>query len=105
MLYEIKNVRQIPGEDTRRWYVDENTDLIVWYGPKEDVITGFQLCFDKKSVQRCLTWQRNSNSGKSLLSADARYSRRRVIRLFDSISEELPEELSTLVRLVLTGDL
>jgi len=105
MLTEIKNVRQIPGEDTRRWYVDENTDLIVWYAPSGEGISGFQLCYDKKSVQRCLTWQKNSSAGRSLLSADGRYSRRRVLRLFDTISEELPEEISTLVRLVLTGDL
>jgi len=105
MLVEIKKVRQIPGEDIRKWYVDENTDLIVWFGSSGNSITGFQLCYDKKSVQRCLTWQRNSSAGSSLLSADGRYSKRRVIRLFDSISEELPEEISTLVRLVLTGNL
>ncbi len=105
MLVEIKNVRQIPGEDIRRWFVDENTDLIVWYDPAAEIISGFQLCYDKKSVQRCLTWQKSSSAGTSLLSADGRYSRNRVIRLFDTISEELPEEISALVRGILTGDL
>ena len=105
MLAEIKNVRQIPGEDTRRWFVDENTDLIVWFSPPDGkTISGFQLCYDKKSVQRCLTWQKDSSAGTSLLSADGRYSKRRALRLFDSISEELPEEISTLVRLVLAGN-
>lgn len=104
MLVEIENVRQVPGEEIRRWFVDENTDLIVWYDSSGEQVTGFQLCYDKKSVQRCLTWQRNSSAGTSLLSADGRYSRKRVIRLFDSISGELPEALSTLVRSALTGD-
>lgn len=100
MLVEIKTVRQIPGEDTRRWFVDENTDLIVWNN--DSGITGFQLCYDKKSVQRCLTWQK-TESGKSVLSADGRYSRNRVIRIFDTIAAELPEEISSLVKDALTG--
>jgi hypothetical protein len=96
MLVEIEKVRQVPGEDTRKWFVDENTDLIVWYDSGEN-ISGFQLCYDKKSVQRCLTWQLRED-GKTLLSADGRYSKRRVIRLFDLISAELPPDLKELVR-------
>ncbi|MBF9017108.1 MULTISPECIES: hypothetical protein [unclassified Oceanispirochaeta] len=96
MLVEIENVRQVPGEDNRKWFVDENTDLIVWYDSSEERITGFQLCYDKKSVQRCLTWQLKEG-GKTLLSADGRYSKRRVIRLFNSISAELPPDLKELV--------
>lgn len=105
MLVEIENVRQVPGEDHRRWFVDENTDLIVWYDASGDLITGFQLCYDKKSVQRCLTWQKSESDKKSHLSADGRYSRKRVVRLFDPISQKLPENLSSLVRSVLAGDL
>jgi hypothetical protein len=105
MLVEIEKVRQVPGEDYRRWFVDENTDLIVWYDASGDRITGFQLCYDKKSVQRCLTWQRSETDRKSIMSADGRYSRKRVIRLFDPISLKLPEDLSTLVRSVLGGEI
>lgn len=96
MLVEIEKVRQVPGEDTRKWFVDENTDLIVWYD-SENNVSGFQLCYDKKSVQRCLTWQLKED-GKTLLSADGRYSKKRVIRLFDSISSELPPDLKKLVK-------
>ncbi len=97
MLVEIEHVRQIPGEDFRRWFVDENTDLIVWMDESGEKITGFQLCFDKKTVQRCLTWQKTVH-GKPILSADGRYSKKRVIRLFDAISSQLPPDLKDLVR-------
>ncbi|QEN08583.1 hypothetical protein EXM22_11525 [Oceanispirochaeta crateris] len=104
MLVEIENVRQVPGEDHRRWFLDENTDLIVWYDSSGEKITGFQLCYDKKSVQRCLTWHWNEADKKSILSADGRYSRKRIIRIFEPISKELPKNLSTLVRSVLSGE-
>ncbi len=97
MLVEIPNVRQIPGEDFRKWFVDENTDLIVWFDQPRERITGFQLCFDKKSVQRCLTWQKTGD-GRPVLSADGRYSKNRVLRIFNSICEGLPPDLTDLVR-------
>ena len=105
MLVEIEKVRQIPGEDFRRWFTDANTDLIIWYdSPEGGRITGFQLCFDKKSVQRCLTWQKDAIGNGSILSADGRYSRNRVVRLFDATAGGLPEDLRHLVRTVLTGN-
>ena len=30
MLTESRNIRQNPGEDHRRWFSDEEFDLIVW---------------------------------------------------------------------------
>ena len=104
MLVEIENVRQVPGEEHRRWFVDENTDLIVWYNSPGDRITGFQLCYDKKAVQRCLTWQINETGSKPHLSADGRYSRKRIIRIFEPISKKLPDDLSALVKSVLAGE-
>jgi hypothetical protein len=55
MLREIRDVKQVPGEPRRRWFSDENFDLIVWLGP-EDQILGFQLCYDKETRQKALTW-------------------------------------------------
>ncbi len=102
MLNEIERVRQIPGEDFRRWFTDENTDLIIWYDSSPNGrITGFQLCFDKKSVQRCLTWQKNADG--SMLSADGRYSRKRVLRLFNAASSALPGEIRILIESVLSS--
>lgn len=54
MLVENKNVRQIQGEGFRRWFTDEDLDLIIWY--KNDEIIGFQLCYDKTNEERALTW-------------------------------------------------
>jgi hypothetical protein len=55
MLREIKNVRQIPGEGTRRWFRDAEFDLIVWYDD-DGGLTGFQLCYDKEHYERAITW-------------------------------------------------
>ena len=60
MLYEYSNVRQIKGEGTRRWFADDDFDLIIWYD-YSDKIKGFQLCYDKQYSERALTWKRNGS--------------------------------------------
>lgn len=55
MLAETPNVRQVPGEPRRRWFSDEEFDLIVWYGD-DDAITGFQLLYRVGCEERALTW-------------------------------------------------
>lgn len=57
MLKEAKNVMQVPGEPRRRWFDDEDFDLIVWFEPGEE-IWGFQLCYDREKKPRALTWTR-----------------------------------------------
>ncbi len=57
MLAEIKNARQVPGEGLRRWFTDSDFDLIVWLGEGGGV-SGFQLCYDKQTRERALTWKR-----------------------------------------------
>ena len=59
MLYEATNVRQIAGEPRRRWFLDEDIDLIVWIGRFNHVV-GFQLCYDKQGDERALTWRKDS---------------------------------------------
>jgi hypothetical protein len=69
MLAEIKGARQIPGEGFRRWFTDDDFDLIVWYdappaaaavGARGGLssLKGFQLCYDKTGRERALTWTR-----------------------------------------------
>lgn len=41
-LIEVRNVRQIPGESTRRWFSSRDFDLIVWISEDEGFI-GFEL--------------------------------------------------------------
>lgn len=56
MLAEIENARQIAGEERRRWFRDDDLDLIVWFNDA-NVISGFQLCYDKFHHERALTWR------------------------------------------------
>lgn len=55
MLFEILHVRQIPGEYYRRWFSDENLDLIIWYSMKKEIV-GFQLCYKSGIDEKALTW-------------------------------------------------
>jgi hypothetical protein len=55
MLSEIRGARQIAGEGFRRWFTDNDLDLILWYGDDGQPL-GFQLCYDKEDVERALTW-------------------------------------------------
>lgn len=55
MLKEFPNVRQIPGENQRRWFSDEYFDLIVWEDG-HNTIVGFELCYGVNTTQRALTW-------------------------------------------------
>ena len=56
MLSEIPYVKNIPDEPRRRWFADDNFDLIVWYDPDKRIV-GFQLCYDKQKDQRAFTWK------------------------------------------------
>jgi ribosomal protein S18 acetylase RimI-like enzyme len=56
MLTEIRDVRQVGGEGSRRWFTDPSFDLIVWYDG--GAVVGFQLCYDKQVKERALTWHR-----------------------------------------------
>lgn len=55
MLKETPSVRQILGEPRRRWFGDEDFDLIIWYA-SDDSILGFQLCYDRDARYRALSW-------------------------------------------------
>lgn len=66
MLYEIRHLRQIPGEAPRRLFMDNCFDLIVWFGASQ-AIMGFQLVYDKAGAPRALTWHQ-----------DGKYSHNRV---------------------------
>jgi hypothetical protein len=56
----MENVRQHRGEGFRRWFRDEQFDLIVWYknsrGFEIPDIIGFQLCYDTNGDERAVTW-------------------------------------------------
>lgn len=57
MLGELKAVSQDktdPGR--RRWFADEEMDLIVWY-TEAGGLDGFQLCYDKTGDEHAFTWK------------------------------------------------
>lgn len=54
MLKEIKAIRQIPGEPSRRWYKDQETDLIVW--SEQYRVVGFQLMVPHGDDRVAITW-------------------------------------------------
>lgn len=55
MLREIGYIKQTPGQLFRRWFNDELLDLFVWQ-EEGGRITGFQLCFDKDTDERALSY-------------------------------------------------
>jgi hypothetical protein len=111
MLREIRDVKQISGEPRRRWFSDENFDLIVWFEP-EDRIIGFQLCYDKGIGQKALTWLKDDgyqhsriddgdNPGKMkaspVLEADGCYDRERIGRRFLENKGDIPEKIANCI--------
>ncbi len=59
MLREIQNVKQNSDELPRRWYSDEDIDLIVWISD-DGSVAGFQLAYDKLKIEHALTWNHQS---------------------------------------------
>jgi hypothetical protein len=68
MLSEIRHVRQIRGEGTRRWFKDHHFDLIVWYDD-DNSLSGFQLCYDTRGQERAFTWTREHGSQHERIDA------------------------------------
>ena len=59
MLYEIKGIKQYPGEPKRRWFFDRTLDLTVWFDD-EDEIVRIQLCYNKPQEPYALTWDKET---------------------------------------------
>jgi hypothetical protein len=57
ILREVRFVKQVAGEDQRRWFASGDMDLVVWFDV-EKKISAFQLCYDKHRQERALTWKR-----------------------------------------------
>lgn len=56
MLREVAGVQQVPGRPRRRWFEDDQFDLVVWTADS-GAIVGVQLCYDKGTpTERAVTW-------------------------------------------------
>lgn len=58
MLREQK-VAQVAGESPRRWFSDDDWDLIIWQDD-DGTILGFQICYDRLRSEHALTWDHNN---------------------------------------------
>ena len=54
MLREVA-VTQVEHEPRRRWFVDEDLDLVVWLSEPGSIVA-LELCYDKPGRERALTW-------------------------------------------------
>jgi hypothetical protein len=56
MFRELRGVAQVPGEPCRRWFEDDQLDLVLWFSP-EGTIVGMQLAYETgTNRERALTW-------------------------------------------------
>ncbi|MHC4874671.1 MAG: hypothetical protein ACYTFY_22705 [Planctomycetota bacterium] len=54
MLKEITKIRQ-EGSGFRRWFQDENLELVVWYADETlQELKGFEFCYDKVNIEHAL---------------------------------------------------
>ena len=60
MLSEVAT-RQSTREPRRRWFSDDDFDLVVWFSDS-GVIVGFELCYDRSRVERA-RWSGVTSAG------------------------------------------
>ncbi|HEV8586968.1 MAG TPA: hypothetical protein VGT02_18560 [Methylomirabilota bacterium] len=60
MLMEV-GTRQPSRESARRWFSDDEFDLVVWFSGA--AIVGFELCYDKPGLERAVTWNEAAGYG------------------------------------------
>ena len=112
MLSEITTVKRIEGEPLRRWFADDDFDLIVWFGD-DATIVGFQLCYDKQHDQRAFTWKApdatrhdrvddgegdpGQYKSTPILVPDGAFDAERVARSFRNASREIDPRIAGLV--------
>ncbi len=57
MLQEVKLHRQDEPNRIKRWFQDGYFDVYTWQNP-EGEFTAFQLCYDRKGLERVISWDR-----------------------------------------------
>ena len=111
MPKEVKATRQIQGDPFRRWYTDNDTDLIVW--SKQYEIVGFQLTVPAGTERDVLTWHEgkkphveglDDGEGRAgrpkmtpILTQRHGVSSTEILRHFRAVAAELPSGLAELI--------
>jgi hypothetical protein len=113
VLREIKSVQQERGVGRRRWFESDGLDLVVWLGPADTNIAGFQLCYDLGAGEHALTWRTDEGfshtrvdsgddvrpyKGSPVLEPDGSVPWREIATLFEARSATLETPLRKLIR-------
>jgi len=109
----MRDVRQHPNEPFRRWFSDDNFDLIVWFKP-DKTIYGFELTYDKTDHEKAIRWfankalsHHNVDSGEQdpranrtpiLTPVSSQTGMGHVLSSFEAAQEGLPENLAALIK-------
>ncbi|MBN2160070.1 MAG: hypothetical protein JW807_11795 [Spirochaetes bacterium] len=112
MLREVEDVAQKEDHVFRRWFVDDDLELIVWHDAEKREITGFQLCYDLQRNEHAFTWEkpgllthnkiddRRATMGHPatpVLVADGEFPYTRIIRKFRERSAQVEKTIVDLV--------
>jgi hypothetical protein len=60
--------RESDRDERRRWFSDDDFDLIVWLA-EDGAVAALQLCYDKARVERAVTWSGDDGYGHPLVRA------------------------------------
>ena len=112
MFIETHNVHQIKGEPVRRWFTDNDLELIVWLDKQKRII-GFQLCYEINRKLKALTWHENGgylhsgiddgenkpghHKATPVLIPDGEFDKENIIKRFALSVASLPVEMTKFV--------
>jgi len=99
MLEELLSIRQVRDDGFRRWFVDEDLELILWYDEAK-TLAGFQICYDKLAGNRSVTWKKRigkDGKAKSVLVSDGPFNKPRLYALMEHSMGNLDAELRAFI--------
>ncbi len=111
MLLEVRNVQQVSGEPTRRWYFSHEQDLLIWIGDDGKPVA-FQLSYGKYHDEHAIRWkagrgfshysvddgeQSAAANNTPMLISDGVFKAAHVLTRFRELSAEMPREFADFV--------
>ena len=113
MFKEVPNVRQPKGDAKRRWFCDDDLELIVWFDENDSII-GFQLCYQAERQSKALTWLEDEgfhhtgvddgehkwfhDISTPVLVPDGAFEKKAVEARFNAACQSLPQNISEFVK-------
>lgn len=96
MLIERKHASQSSDAHRRRWFANDELDLILWLDERGDAL-GFQLCYDKLTGEKALTW--HNDEGYTHLGVDDGEGRPGAYKSSPTLCKELPMDADRVSRI------